>query len=924
MNKDYKSNLKVGNMSYTIYDINKASADVGFRLSSLPYSFRILLENVLRLGDLKSKDVKAQIISFKNWLDKTKTENEIDFLPSRVLMQDFTGVPAIVDLAAMRDAMSDLGYDPLKVNPSIPVDLVVDHSIQVDHYAEKEAFNKNVALEIERNKERYEFLKWGQNAFSNFRVVPPGTGICHQVNLEYLADVVTTNDAKSLGLRIETSELNEETSGLKTENQILIAYPDTIVGTDSHTTMINGLSVLGWGVGGIEAESAMLGLSMQMMLPEVIGFHIKGTMPDNITATDVVLHITNLLRKKNVAFKFVEFFGPGLSHLSLADRATIANMSPEYGATIGFFPIDSETIKYLSASNRSESRIELIEAYAKYQKLWYDHENIPFYTDVIEFDLSSVEPALAGPKRPQDLILLKNVKDNFQSYIRGLSDVADIALKNIGNIKDIENHNKRSLSHGDIVIAAITSCTNTSNPSVMIGAGLIAKKAYELGLRPKPWVKTSLAPGSKIVTEYYKLSGLDKYLDAMGFNLVGYGCTTCIGNSGPLKHDIEEEIVKNDLTVASVLSGNRNFEGRIHPLVKANYLASPILVVAYAICGSININLLDTPLGKAQSGEDIYLKDIWPSRDEISKFYNLISPEIFKAKYNSVFLGDEHWRQLQFKQGNTYYWNPNSTYIKKPPYFDDIRSTKFKEKSASGFDDHSIVNARILAILGDSITTDHISPAGSISKNSPAAHYLTSQNVSSQDFNSYGARRGNHEVMMRGTFANNRIKNDMCKGIEGGFTINQDTQKIESIYDAAMYYKKLSTPLVIFAGKEYGTGSSRDWAAKGTNLLGIKAVIAESFERIHRSNLVGMGVLPFTLCEGFVTKDLNLDGSERINISNIIDIKPMQHFICEILKSNHDIIKVRVQLNVMTENEVDYLKNGSIMHFVLQNLIIVN
>lgn len=879
MNPDYLKEISVGDNLYKIFDINKAASDINLELKHLPYSLRILFENVLRLTGNKEN-----LLLFKEWLKARKSDAEIPFMPARVLMQDFTGVPAIVDLAAMRDAIKKLGGNPLKINPLIPVDLVIDHSVQVDYYGTSDAFAKNVKMEVARNLERYEFLKWGQEAFDNFRVVPPGTGICHQVNLEYLANVVWS----------------------KQQNGVTFAYPDTLVGTDSHTTMINGLAVLGWGVGGIEAEAAMLGQPLSMILPEVIGFKLTGSLKGMITATDLVLTVTQMLRKKNVVGKFVEFYGDGLDSLTLADRATISNMAPEYGATCGFFPIDNETIKYLNLTARDANHIKLVEQYAKLQSLWYESTITPEYTDTLELDLSTIEASLAGPRRPQDRVNLKNVASNFKTELPSLTR-GDVDID-----KKYPVDEQYSIGHGDVVIAAITSCTNTSNPTVMIGAGLLAKKAVELGLMKKPWVKTSLAPGSKVVTEYLKKSGLDQYLNDLGFNLVGYGCTTCIGNSGPLMQEIEETIAGNNLVVASVLSGNRNFEGRVHPLTIASYLASPPLVIAYAITGTININLDTDPIGKSHDGKDVYLKDIWSTHQEIKELIDQsINSKMFKGKYSEVFLGDKEWQDIKVTKTDTYNWSKDSTYINNPPYFEGI------EHISSNL--HNIESARILAIFGNSITTDHISPAGNISKTSPAAKYLTEHGILPIDFNSYGSRRGNHQVMMRGTFANNRIKNAMCPGIEGGVTINQLGNQ-ESIYDVAMDYKAHSVPLVIFAGKEYGSGSSRDWAAKGTSLLGIKAVIAESFERIHRSNLVGMGVLPLALASSTVN-DLKLDGSEYVTITGLSnEITPYEQLNCIIKRKSGIVETIKVILQVFTDNEIDYIKHGSIMHLVVRNL----
>ncbi|KJV81829.1 aconitate hydratase 1 [Rickettsia hoogstraalii str. RCCE3] len=871
-NSEYIKELSVDNISYEIYDINKAASDIELPLKKLPYSLRVLFENVLRTGGNKES-----LLVFKEWLKTKKSDAEIDFMPARVLMQDFTGVPAIVDLAAMRDAMKKIGGDPLKINPLIPVDLVIDHSVSVDSYAAKDSFDKNVQMEMKRNIERYAFLKWGQQAFNNFKVVPPGTGICHQVNLEYLAKVVWHKDG--------------------------LAYPDSLVGTDSHTTMVNGVSVLGWGVGGIEAEAAMLGQPLTMILPEVIGVKLTGKLTGIATATDLVLTVTEMLRKKKVVGKFVEFFGEGLKNLTIADRATISNMSPEYGATCGFFPIDQETIKYLELTGREKTQIKLVEKYANEQNLWYDFEHEAEYTEILELDLSKVQSSLAGPKRPQDRVNLNDVANSFKQELPCLA----LENKDIDKKYVIANQNYE-IGNGDVVIAAITSCTNTSNPSVMIGAALLAKKALEQGLKVKPWVKTSLAPGSKVVTEYLKLSGLDKYLDELGFNLVGYGCTTCIGNSGPLNPEIEETINKNGLVVASVLSGNRNFEGRINPLTKASYLGSPILVVAYALSGTLNIDLNNQPIGK-----NIYLKDIWPSKEEIDEVIaNSINSSMFIEKYSDIFSGTKEWKDLQITTSSTYNWNKNSTYINNPPYFEDIGSKNSIK---------DIKSAKILAIFGDSITTDHISPAGSISKTSPAAKYLTDHHIEPLDFNSYGSRRGNHEVMMRGTFTNIRIKNEMCKGVEGGFTINQLSSTQQTIYDAAMDYKANDVPVVIFAGKEYGSGSSRDWAAKGPQLLGVKAVIAESFERIHRSNLVGMGILPLTFTGNNTRLDLKLDGLETIDIIGLSEqIKPYNPVKCVIKKQTGETRTIDLILQIFTDNEINYIKHGSIMHFVVESL----
>lgn len=877
-NSKYAKKVKLDGIEYNIFDIKKAASDNGFALEKLPYCLRVLVENVLRHG------YGASIQSFKTWLQNKTSEDELNYLPARVLMQDFTGVPAIVDLASMRDAMQGLGGSPLKINPLIPVDLVIDHSVQVDSYGKSDSFAQNVQKEFERNNERYEFLKWGQKSFKNFRVVPPGTGICHQVNLECLAQVVYV----------------EETERGK------FAYPDTLVGTDSHTTMVNALSVLGWGVGGIEAEAAMLGQPLPMILPEVIGFKLIGKVAKNITATDLVLTVTEMLRKKGVVGKFVEFFGPGLDLLSLADRATVSNMAPEYGATCGFFPVDNETLKYLQLTGRDKHRVKLVEEYTKLQGYWREDQQA-VYTDVIELNMDNLEPSLAGPRRPQDRVRLSDMKNNFIKALPTFATNADIKQKHkVGK-------GEYSIGHGNVVIAAITSCTNTSNPSVMIAAGIVAEKASKLGIKSKPWVKTSLAPGSQVVTEYLNKSGLDIYLNNLGFNLVGYGCTTCIGNSGPLELEIEKTIKDQELTVASILSGNRNFEGRIHPLVKANYLASPPLVVAYAIAGSIDIDLDKDPIATTATGQKVFLKDVWPTQEEIKEYMNAsVTPSMFAAKYKDVFRGDKNWQNIQAIESQTYDWKP-STYINNPPYFVDIAKPKVSLSD--------IKNARLLALFGDSITTDHISPAGSISKTSPAAQFLMSHGILPADFNSYGSRRGNHEVMMRGTFANVRIKNLLCEGVEGGVTINHLTGQQMSIYDAAMEYKKKSVPLVIFAGKEYGTGSSRDWAAKGTSLLGVKAVVAETFERIHRSNLVGMGVLPISFNSGVTWKSLDLKGDEQISILGITDdIKPYEQIKCLIKKADGNNETIDATLQIYTDNEVEYIKHGSILGAVIKSL----
>ena len=856
---------------YNFFNLSKLE-DSFPKIKNLPKSKKILIENLLRLED--GKDVNKDLI--ENVLENPEKKHEIFFLPSRVLMQDFTGVPAVADLAAMRDAVSKNGGDPSKVNPMSQVDLVIDHSVMVDYFASPNAFQKNVDMEFGRNAERYEFLKWGQQAFKNFRVIPPGTGICHQVNLEYLAQVVWSR------------EINEKN----------FLYPDTLVGTDSHTTMVNALGVLGWGVGGIEAEAAMLGQSVSMLLPEVIGFEVSGKMKEGVTATDLVLTIVQMLREKGVVGKFVEFYGDGLKNLSLADRATIANMAPEYGATCGFFAVDEETIKYLKLTSRDSDLINTVEKYNRIQGLWAD--DTCNYNDTVHLQLENVQASLAGPKRPQDRINLEKVNLNFKEF-----------SKNKPVEKEIKNHNYK-MRDGNVVIAAITSCTNTSNPDVLVAAGLVAKKACELGLQVKPWVKTSLAPGSKVVTDYLDKSGLNKYLDQLGFHLVGYGCTTCIGNSGPLDKDIAECISKNDLTVASVLSGNRNFEGRVNPHVKANYLASPPLVVAYALAGSVLINLTSDPIGIDIDGNEVFLKDIWPSNSEIRNAVEKnVSPEMFKKQYSNALDGPKEWQKINTSTGDLYNWNSSSTYVQKPPFFDN-QSNDDKEIKP-------IENARPLLLLGNSVTTDHISPAGAIKVDSPAGNYFMERQIRQNDFNSYGARRGNHEVMVRGTFANIRIKNQLLSNVEGGYSILEPDKKKMSVYDVAMEYAKRSENVVVFAGEEYGTGSSRDWAAKGTKLLGIKAVIAESFERIHRSNLVGMGVLPIQL-KSHTINDLNIQSSDLINIKLTEDLKPLQELEV-IIQSNVRNIKIDCILRIDTINELQYYKADGILNFVLKNIL---
>ncbi len=881
--------LKVGTKTYDYFSLKAAAKTLG-NIDRLPVSLKVLLENLLRHEDGRTvslDDIKA----VATWLETRSSDREIAFRPARVLMQDFTGVPAVVDLAAMRAAMSAMGGDAKKINPLSPVDLVIDHSVMVDAFGSKSALKQNTDLEYERNGERYEFLRWGQVAFDNFRVVPPGTGICHQVNLEYLAQTVWTGK-----------------NGRKS-----VAYPDTLVGTDSHTTMVNGLSVLGWGVGGIEAEAAMLGQAISMLIPEVVGFKLTGKLREGATATDLVLTITQMLRKKGVVGKFVEFYGKGIGDLSLADRATVANMAPEYGATCGFFPVDEETIAYLKSTGRKADRVALVEAYAKAQGLWRTNRTPdPVFTDTLELDISTVEPSLAGPKRPQDRVPLTQVASNFRD---GLEPGFGKAGAEEQDRKVAVKGTKYSIGHGDVVIAAITSCTNTSNPSVMLGAGLVARNAVALGLKVKPWVKTSLAPGSQVVSDYLAKAGLQKPLDKLGFNTVGYGCTTCIGNSGPLPDEVADAVTSGDLVVASVLSGNRNFEGRVNPHVKANYLASPMLVVAYAIAGSLNIDIAKDPLGTDKAGKPVYLKDIWPSNKEVADTVRkCVTASMFRARYSDVFAGDAKWRKIKTAKSLTYTWNKKSTYVQHPPYFEDMPA----EPAAIG----DVTGARLLGIFGDSITTDHISPAGSIKKDGPAGKYLVAHKVKPIDFNSYGARRGNHEVMMRGTFANIRIKNEMVPGTEGGLSKVFPAGDVVSIYDAAMTYKKLDTPLVIFAGKEYGTGSSRDWAAKGTMLLGVKAVIAESFERIHRSNLVGMGVLPLLYPEGVDRKSLNLTGDEVIDLKGIAGgISPRMTIDCTITRADGTVDHLPLLCRIDTLDEVEYFRHGGILHYVLRSLL---
>ena len=836
--------LKVGGKEYDYFSLEVAAETAGLGdIGQLPFSLKVLLENLVRLEDGRTVTVD-DIKAVGAWLNTQTSEHEIAFRPARVLMQDFTGVPAVVDLAAMREATTKLGGDPSKINPLSPVDLIIDHSVMVDSFGSPDSFRNNVKRELERNGERYAFLRWGQTAFDKFRLVPPGTGICHQVNLEYLARVVWTSD----------------------ENGRTIAYPDTLVGTDSHTTMVNGLAVLGWGVGGIEAEAAMLGQPISMVLPEVVGVRLHGTLKEGVTATDLVLTLTQMLRRKGVVGRFVEYFGPGLKSLAIAERAPLGNMAPEYGATCGFFPIDAETLRYLAFTGRDPQQVRLVEAYAKAQGMWHD-ENTPdpLFTDTLDLDLGTVEPSIAGPRRPQDRVPLVKAPEAFLAELPRLGGKAD--AKSAARKVSVRGTNYE-LRDGDVVIAAITSCTHTSNPSVMLAAGLLARNAVNRGLKVKPWVKTSLAPGSQVVSDYYDAAGVQKDLDALGFNLVAYGCTTCIGNSGPLPDPIAEAVEKGDLVVTAVLSGNRNFEGRINPEVRANYLASPPLVVAYAIAGSMRINLATAPLGEDSDGKPVYLKDIWPSSKEVNDtIRQALSPEMFRKRYANVFEGPEAWRKVEVQKGKTYQWDPSSTYIAHPPYFENM------SKQPGRLTD--ITLARPLAIFGDSITTDHISPAGSINADSPAGEYLINHQIRLPDFNSYGSRRGNHEVMMRGTFANIRIKNEMVPGIEGGLTKHLPDGKLMSIYAAAMEYRNDGVPLVVIAGKEYGMGSSRDWAAKGTLLLGVKAVFAESFERIHRANLVGMGVLPLQFADGAGRQSLELDGSERFDILGVAeDLKP--------------------------------------------------
>ncbi|MEL0156580.1 aconitate hydratase AcnA [Sphingopyxis sp.] len=877
-----RSTLSVGGKSYAYYSLEKAAAKLG-DVSRLPFSMKVLLENLLRFEDggftVSTDDVQALV----DWQKDPHSNREIQYRPARVLLQDFTGVPCVVDLAAMRDAIAKLGGDTTKINPLVPVHLVIDHSVMVDEFGTPKAFEQNVEIEYYRNGERYDFLKWGSKSLSNFKAVPPGTGICHQVNLEHIAQAVWSS---------------EDADGTT------VAYPDTCVGTDSHTTMINGLGVLGWGVGGIEAEAAMLGQPVSMLIPEVVGFKFTGKLKEGVTATDLVLTATQMLRAKGVVGRFVEYFGPGLASLSLADRATLANMAPEYGATCGFFGIDDKTIDYMRLTGRSEETIALVEAYAKAQGLWIvDGAADPVFTDTLELDLSTVVPSLAGPKRPQDRVSLPDVDDVFNADMAKVYNKAQTRVPVEGKDFDIGD--------GDVTIAAITSCTNTSNPGVLVAAGLVAKKADELGLKPKPWVKTSLAPGSQVVTDYLEKAGLQKHLDNIGFNLVGYGCTTCIGNSGPLAEPISKAINENGLVAAAVISGNRNFEGRVSPDVRANFLASPPLVVAYALKGTVIEDFTTTPIGIGKDGQNVFLKDIWPTNQEVADMVaGAVDRDMFEARYAHVYKGDAHWQKIEVEGSDTYQWRAGSTYVANPPYFEGMSMTPAPVSD--------IVGAKPLAILGDSITTDHISPAGSIKADSPAGKWLMEHQVSKADFNSYGARRGHHEVMMRGTFANIRIKNEMVPGIEGG--MSRYGQEVMPIYDAAMRHKADGTPLVVIAGKEYGTGSSRDWAAKGTNLLGVRAVIVESFERIHRSNLVGMGVLPLQFLEGQTRETLGLTGDDSFTITGIADIKPRQTVTVEVTRPDGSTFSFDTLCRIDTANEVEYYMNGGILHYVLRKL----
>ncbi|MEM8743342.1 MAG: aconitate hydratase AcnA [Pseudomonadota bacterium] len=898
--------LEVGGKSYDYFSLPEAEKNGLDGISRLPFSLKVLLENLLRFEDgasVTADDIRA----CAEWLKSKTSAHEIAFRPARVLMQDFTGVPAVVDLAAMRDAMVGLGGDPSKINPLVPVDLVIDHSVMVDFFGSKDSFKLNVDKEYERNQERYAFLRWGSEAFENFRVVPPGTGICHQVNLEYLSQTVWTNEVREDG------------------SSVSYAYPDTVVGTDSHTTMVNGLSVLGWGVGGIEAEAGMLGQPISMVIPEVIGFRLEGALNDGVTATDLVLTVVEMLRKKGVVGKFVEFYGPGLDHLSLEDQATIGNMAPEYGATCGFFPIDNDTISYLTATGRQEGRVALVEAYARAQGMWRASDTPdPEFTSTLSLDLKTVEPSIAGPKRPQDRVALQNAPDAFELALaeaRGFEKtgaVSEMTEEGDPNVPALRHSAKveganYELDDGDVVIAAITSCTNTSNPAVLIAAGLLARNARAKGLSVKPWVRTSLAPGSQVVTDYLEKAELQDDLDALGFNLVGYGCTTCIGNSGPLPEEIAEAVASQDLVVCSVLSGNRNFEGRINPHVKANWLASPPLVVAYAIAGSLDVNVATDPLGEDADGNPVFLKDIWPSTKDIADLIrSCVTPEMFASRYGDVFKGDEQWQKIGGKAGKTYDWPETSTYVKNPPYFEGM--TLEPEEITD------IVDARILGLYGHSITTDHISPAGAIKVDGPAGEYLKEHQVRPIEFNSYGARRGNHHVMMRGTFGNIRIKNQMVPGTEGGVTVHHPSGDDMSMFDAAMRYKAEGVPLVVFGGTEYGTGSSRDWAAKGTRLLGVRAVVVESFERIHRSNLIGMGVLPLQFQDGMSWQALGLTGAEKVTIEGLGSIEPRQTVVAKITFADGKVEDVPLVCRIDTDDELAYYNNDGILPYVLRNL----
>ncbi|WP_152205563.1 aconitate hydratase AcnA [Marinobacter changyiensis] len=901
--------LDVNGKTFHYYSLPESAKHLG-DIDKLPFSLKVLLENLLRNEDGTTVD-ESHLKAMAQWLEKRHSDTEIQYRPARVLMQDFTGVPGVVDLAAMRNAMKEAGKDPALIKPLSAVDLVIDHSVMVDHFGDASAFRDNVVIEMERNQERYEFLRWGQQAFDNFRVVPPGTGICHQVNLEYLGQTVWTKEQQG-----------------KT-----FAFPDTLVGTDSHTTMINGLGILGWGVGGIEAEAAMLGQPVSMLIPEVVGFKITGKLREGITATDLVLTVTEILRNKGVVGKFVEFYGDGLKDMPVADRATIANMAPEYGATCGFFPVDDQTLNYLRLTGREDQQIALVEAYAKAQGLWREPGQEPSYTESLSLDMGDVEASLAGPKRPQDRVALKDMKSTFELLMsqtdqapnnqRDASMVAEGGQSAVGISESYEHHTSQDielvgetlrLNPGAVVIAAITSCTNTSNPSVMMAAGLVARKALEKGLEVKPWVKTSLAPGSKVVTEYLKAGGFQDDLDKLGFNLVGYGCTTCIGNSGPLAEPIEKAINEGDLAVASVLSGNRNFEGRVHPLVKTNWLASPPLVVAYALAGNVRLDLSTEPLGEGKDGKPVYLKDIWPSQQEIAEAVEKVKTDMFRTEYAAVFDGDETWQAIKVPESKVYEWSETSTYIQHPPFFEGM--------GAEPEPVEDVKDARILAMLGDSVTTDHISPAGSIKADSPAGKYLQEHGVMPKDFNSYGSRRGNHQVMMRGTFANVRIRNEMLDGVEGGMTRHVPSGEEMSIFDAAMKYQEEGTPLVVIAGKEYGTGSSRDWAAKGTRLLGVRAVVAESYERIHRSNLIGMGVMPLQFQDGASRKSLKLTGEETISITGLAgDVQPGATLEMTVTYPDGKTETCKLKSRIDTANEATYFKHGGILHYVLREMI---